>query len=128
MGNPSKLVSAGALALASILCSCATGAPRVNGSEGTSPAANVAWTPPSRVIPAEAPVQAVPPGFIPADLAQRVNALTLADVVDLALQNNPATRASWNQARAAQDVLGSTEGAFFPTITGLVSGSRSNKN
>jgi outer membrane protein len=124
MGNPSKLVSAGAFALASVLCSCASGAPGVSGAAGTSPAPNVAWTPPARAVATEAPVQAVPAGAIPPDLAQRVNALTLADVVDLALQNNPATRASWNQARAAQDILGSTEGAFYPTITGLVSGSR----
>jgi hypothetical protein len=38
---------------------------------------------------------------VPADLRERIQQLTLTDVVDLALRNNPATRFSWQQARAA---------------------------
>jgi outer membrane protein TolC len=45
--------------------------------------------------------------------------------VDLALRNNPATRASWSQARAAADLLGSARGQYYPTIEGDVSLSRS---
>jgi outer membrane protein TolC len=41
---------------------------------------------------------------VPPDLQQRIRQLTLVDVVDLALLNNPATRASWAQARAAADL------------------------
>ncbi len=43
--------------------------------------------------------------------------LTLADVVDLALRNSPATRVSYTQAVAAADVYGSTEGRMYPTVT-----------
>lgn len=57
---------------------------------------------------------------MPADLTQRIQQLTLADVVDLALRNNPATRVSWAQARAAADVYGASQGAFLPTVTGEV--------
>jgi outer membrane protein TolC len=42
--------------------------------------------------------------------------LTLAEVVDLALQNSPLTKASWAQARAAADVYGSDRGRLLPTV------------
>jgi len=61
---------------------------------------------------------------VPPEFAQRISRLTLTDVVDLALLNNPATRASWFQAHAAADVLGSVRGSYLPTVAGLVSGSR----
>ena len=50
---------------------------------------------------------------------------TLAEVVDVALRNSPATRLSWTQARAAADVYGSTRGPLFPTITAGVAANRS---
>ena len=37
-------------------------------------------------------------------------------MVDLALQNNPTTRQSWANARAAADTYGSTRGAWFPSL------------
>ena len=49
--------------------------------------------------------------------------LTLAEVVDLALRNSPATQLSWTQARAAADVYGSSEGRIYPTITAGVAAS-----
>jgi len=61
---------------------------------------------------------------VPPDLKQRIQALTLGDVVDLALRNNPATRASWAQARAAADLLGSARGQYYPTIDGAATLSR----
>lgn len=51
--------------------------------------------------------------------------LTLAEVVDIALKNSPATRLSWTQARAAADVYGSTRGRLFPTLTAGVGFTRS---
>jgi outer membrane protein TolC len=41
----------------------------------------------------------------------------MPDVVDLALRNNPATRLSWAQARAAADVFGASRGQYLPTVT-----------
>lgn len=104
--------------------SCASGGPGVNGVAGSPSASNVPWKPPASGIPVEAPVRSGALANLSPELEQRIHALTLADVVDLALQNNPATRASWNQARAAQDVLGSVRGYFFPTINGNLSASR----
>jgi outer membrane protein TolC len=44
--------------------------------------------------------------------------------VDLGLRNNPATRLSWANARAAAAAYGSERGAYLPTIDGDVSGTR----
>lgn len=46
--------------------------------------------------------------------------LTLTDLVNLALQNNPSTRQAWNSARAAQAVRAQSESALYPSakITG----------
>jgi outer membrane protein TolC len=49
----------------------------------------------------------------------------LAEVVDVALRNSPATRLSWSSARAAADIYGSTEGRIFPTVTAGVTANRS---
>ena len=52
--------------------------------------------------------------------------LALADVIDLALRRNPATRASWMAARAAADAYGATRGAlWFPSLDANVDGGRS---
>ena len=55
---------------------------------------------------------------LPADLAARVTRLTIGDVVDLALRNNPATAQSWANARAAAAAYGASKGAYYPTIDG----------
>jgi outer membrane protein TolC len=61
---------------------------------------------------------------VPADLKQRIKQLSLAEVVDLGLRNNPETRVSWANARAAAAAYGSERGAYFPTIDGDVTGTR----
>jgi TolC family type I secretion outer membrane protein len=61
---------------------------------------------------------------VPADIQQRISRLTLSDVVDLALRNNPATRASWAQARSAAALYGSARGQLFPTVNGSATVSR----
>jgi outer membrane protein TolC len=61
---------------------------------------------------------------VPPDLEQRIKQLTLAEVVDLGLRNNPLTRVSWANARAAAAAYGSERGTYFPTIDGEVTGTR----
>ena len=53
---------------------------------------------------------------VPADLATRMDRLTLADVVDLALGNSPQTRTTWAQARAAAAAYGSARGHLLPSL------------
>jgi outer membrane protein len=103
---------------------CEMGPPSVNGAPGAPPAPNVAWKPPAGAIKPEPQVTAATALAVPPDLAQRIQQLTLGDVVDLALRNNPATRASWAQARASADLLGSARGQYYPAINGAATLSR----
>ncbi|MDE2310443.1 MAG: TolC family protein, partial [Betaproteobacteria bacterium] len=47
--------------------------------------------------------------------------LTLADVVDLALCNNPQTHSVWANSRAQAAQLGSSLSAYLPTLSGPIS-------
>ncbi|MEA2762839.1 MAG: outer membrane protein [Gemmatimonadaceae bacterium] len=100
------------------------GPPSVNGAPGAPPAPNVPWKAPAGAIKPEPLITAATALAVPPDLEQRIQQLALADVVDLALRNNPATRASWAQARASADLLGSARGQYFPTINGTGTVSR----
>ena len=100
------------------------GPPRVNGVPAAPPSPNVPWTVPAGAIKPEPLVTAATALAVPPDLEQRIQQLSLADVVDLALRNNPATRASWAQARASADLLGSARGQYYPTIDGQATLSR----
>ncbi|HEX6533261.1 MAG TPA: TolC family protein [Gemmatimonadaceae bacterium] len=62
--------------------------------------------------------------MLPSDLAERVRQLTLGDIVDLALRNNPTTRIAWENARAAAAAYGSQRGAYYPTLDGQVGATR----
>ena len=100
---------------------CATAVPSVNGVPGAPSSPARTWTPPSRGLarePARAPV-ALPP-----DVLARASQLTLGDVIGLALQNNPVTRVSWSQARAAAATYGSVQGSLLPTIVASATASR----
>lgn len=120
-----RIVSGGILVLiAQAATGCAASLPQVNGAAAVSPSPARPWTPPKNAIAAEPVVAPLTASVVPPDLADRIQKLTLVDVVDLALRNNPATRASWAQAKVAADVLGSTRGQYFPTINGEVSASR----
>ncbi|HEV8456524.1 MAG TPA: TolC family protein, partial [Gemmatimonadales bacterium] len=85
-----------------------------------SPSSNAAWTPPREIQVRDS----VARPSVPPDLEQRIRRLTLAEVVDLGLRNNPATRVSWANARAAAAAYGSARGAYVPTIDGDVTATR----
>ncbi len=73
-----------------------------------------AWRPPHEALPAAPP--AAPAVVLPDDLLMARNEWTLTDIVDLALRNNPLTRASWASALAASANLGTKQGAYWPQI------------
>jgi outer membrane protein len=116
MSRPNRILQATIFASILSVWSCET--PRVNGVAAAPPAPNLPWIPPAGAIKPEPLISVATALAVPPDLAQRIQALTLADVVDLSLRNNPATRASWYQARAAADLLGSARGQYYPTIDG----------
>ncbi|HTE45436.1 MAG TPA: TolC family protein [Gemmatimonadaceae bacterium] len=91
---------------------CAHGPPKIEGVAPTPSSQSTLWHPSPSVTDAgqrDVSGAAVSLGT--------VRQMTLPEVVDLALRNSPATRASWTQARAAADVYGSTEGRLYPTVT-----------
>jgi outer membrane protein TolC len=100
------------LLLAIGIAACAT--PRVDGHQ---------IVPESPAAYANAPVERTPITS-KAMAIPDLQSLTLARVVDLALQNNPSTRQSWASALAAADDYGASRGELFPTLTAGVSGSR----
>ena len=77
--------------------------------------------------PAALPAAPVATAALIADSATAgaVTQLALPDVVELALNNNPATRESWWAARAAADAYGASRGTLYPNINGSVAVSRS---
>src|SRR3954466_352821 len=123
MSLTNRLVQPVLLILLFIAAGCGK-PPRVNGVAGAAPSPNVPWKPPARAVKPESLVTPAAVAAIPVDVREKIQQLTLTDVVDLALRNNPATRASWSQARAAADRLGSARGEYYPTINALGSVSR----
>jgi outer membrane protein len=119
MSHTTRYLQAISLVLVSVVAGCGN-PPRVNGTAGASPSPNVPWTPPPGAVKPESLVTPAIAAAVPADLQERIRQLTLVDVVDLALRNNPATRASWAQARASADLYGSARGQYYPTIDGEV--------
>lgn len=112
---------AGAVLLA--VAGCATpGTPTIDGLPGAPPSRSTPWTiPPAARTPAPSPNPPIAPNLTDALHADSASAgsarhLSLAEVVDLALRNNPATRESWANARAAADAYGSARGVKYPTI------------
>lgn len=108
----------GCMVLGSGAC---VGTPSVDGVAGVAPSPAVAWSPPARQEVRDS-IRRHPP--IPPDLEQRIRKLSLEEVVDLGLRNNPQTRLSWANARAAAAAYGSRRGAYFPTVDGEVTGTR----
>jgi outer membrane protein TolC len=94
-------------------------APNIDGVAPTPAGPSALWQPPASVAAAGA--HDVSGAAVSAAATRQ---LTLADVVDLALRNSPATVFSYTQARAAADVFGSSEGRLYPTITAGVNANR----
>jgi len=72
------------------------------------------WQPPPEgKMPASLPT---PPPAIPAAYLQPGATVSLEQVVDVALRNNPVTRTYWYQARAAAANLGAKRSEYFPGL------------
>ncbi len=70
---------------------------------------------------------AAPAPVLPEALTKPGATITLAQVVDVALQNNPLTRASYLQALSAAAQLGSKRAPYYPSLDVNVSEVRSNQ-
>lgn len=102
---------------------CAVSPPRVDGVPGVASAPDLPWAPPAPPMdPAPGRGAAIDPALIPA----RLERLTLAEVVDLALAGSPATRAAWADAKAAAAAYGATAGDRLPAVDGTAGVTRGN--
>src|SRR3954465_6275723 len=101
----SRAATVGIAALSMIQLACAPKQPTIEGRPATPPTPESYWHPPASATVAPAPPAAVP--------VPNLQTMTLADVVDLSLKNNPATKFSWSQALAAADEYGATKGSLY---------------
>jgi len=108
------------VAMVVLLAACVHNPPRIDGVAPAPANPSSLWQPSPSVVAAAARDTA---HGAPSVAAPRQ--YTLAEVVDIALRNSPATRLSWSSARAAADVYGSSEGRIFPTVTAGVTANRS---
>ena len=83
-------------------------------SDATTP-----WTPPAR-----AQNQDTVWKDIRARKADFTNDQSLAEVLDIALRNNPASRKTWSDARAASAQVDQAKGYFLPTVVGTAAAAR----
>lgn len=121
---------AAVLGTAAMTACASLGVPKIDGVAGAPPNPSTPWT-----VPPDARTPPLPPGVpvsqqatdaLHADSATTGSLhLSMADVIDLALRNNPATQLSWANALAGADAYGSARGALYPTVDGNVTLSRS---
>jgi outer membrane protein TolC len=93
---------------------CATVVPEKAVSAAVAPAPAIPWTPPPEGRAAEAPEAKTLE--IPAEYLKPGTTLSLAQLVDVGLRNNPRTREAWYFARAAAAEVGIQRAEFFPVI------------
>ncbi len=73
---------------------------------------------PAAAAPRRAPRPDRPGPVVPVEqVLSRGAGLTVVEVVDVALRNNPDTRAAWADARAANAEYRSAKGAWLPTVS-----------
>jgi len=112
------------LAVAGLGLAACVGTPRVSGVPAASPAPQTPWQPPAEAMrKLEAADTAAAPQ-LPPDLGDRIQRLTLPEIVDIGLRNNPGTRLAWANAQAAAATYGAARGEWLPTVDGDVTATR----
>ncbi len=88
--------------------------PKKSVQDAVAAAPNQPWTPPpAAAMPKDEPA---PPPQIPEEYTKPGTTLSLGQLVDVALRNNPATREAWFAARAAAAEVGSKRSLYFPYV------------
>ena len=103
-----------ALGFILLAAACVHRPPSIDGAPGAPSQPNEYWNPSPGT---RARVQGATPAPAPMVIPATFGRLGMPEIVDLALRNNPTTRLSWAQARAAADAFGASRGQFFPTIS-----------
>jgi len=113
------LPAAAVLAAGSTACAARTAA-------RLTPPGPVPVSPAATAVVAPLPPAPTPPPKVPPELLKPGATFALADVVTIALENNPLTRASWFSARAAAAFAGARRAPYYPLLdlTGSFIGSQ----
>ena len=107
--RPATVAAAG---LAALLAAAGCASRDVNAHVAPGPSAP--WQPPPEGrMPPPVPTPAV---AIPEQYLRPGATLSLEQVIDVALSNNPVTRTAWYQARAAAANLGAKKSAYLPDL------------
>ena len=104
-----------------LLVACAPSLPGPGEAGPVAARPDTLWVPP-RNEPTTRPT--AQPRALPEGIAERRLALSLEDIVALALEGSPDTREAWANARARAAFYGSARGAWLPEISGDVTVSR----
>lgn len=95
---------------------CAQGFPELNPSREASAAPGKEWRPSTGEHSEFFPTEEL--AGVPSELEYVINELTLSQLVDVALVNNPTTLQAWERARAAAAAWGVARGIYYPQIGG----------
>src|SRR5215472_5278361 len=92
---------------------CAAFPPARDIDKSVAPTSGTSWQPPAEARPTPPPT---PVGAIPAEYLKPGTTLSLPQVLDLALQNNPLTKTAWYHARSAAAEVGSKRSEWLPSL------------
>jgi len=99
-----------------LLQSCADGIPELNPYKQASPAPGEEWEPGVKEREKAFILEELP--AVPEELELQSDELTLAQLIDEALVQNPTTQQSWEDARAAAAAWAQARGLYYPRISG----------
>jgi outer membrane protein len=105
--------------IAATATGCAPALPGAGGAAPSAPTPATEWKPPASQQ-ARADASRLPPDSLPARFTAQRGTLSVADLVLLALDASPDTRATWLTARSAAATYGSARSVLFPTINGAL--------
>jgi outer membrane protein len=113
------IVAALGLAVCASGCSYFAEQPEVYPDKFAPAESDRAWTPKSNQY--AIPMQERPPSTLPEPrVASAGNKYDLPALIDIALSNNPDTRVTWDQARAAADAYGVSRAPYYPVVSSQV--------
>lgn len=105
-----------AILIITLSLACSHGAPEFDPYKEASPAPGEEWVPTEKELEKSFELEELP--TIPQELQSEADNLTLSQLVDIALTNNPTTQIAWQDARAAAAAWAEARGLYYPQITG----------
>ncbi len=98
--------------------------PELSPARFAPPSEGSPWIPthPYTTPTQERPVAMLPDAGIAASSAGTAGKYDLSTLIDVALRNNPDTRRTWDEARAAADAYGAARAPYYPQVGAQMSG------